>query len=127
MSKLQDFNIDGIDGGENPLQGLDGQVVLLVNVASQCGLTPQYSGLQQLYTDLKDEGFAVVGLPCNQFGAQEPGSEDEIVQFCETKFGVGFPLTEKIEVNGRRPASAIRLAHDGLSGRHRVELREVSR
>jgi len=100
MSKLQDFNIDGIDGGENPLQGLDGQVVLLVNVASQCGLTPQYSSLQQLYTDLKDEGFAVVGLPCNQFGAQEPGSEDEIVQFCETKFGVGFPLTEKIEVNG---------------------------
>ena len=100
MSTLQSFAIDGIDGSENPLPALEGQVVLLVNVASQCGLTPQYSGLQQLYSELKDQGFAVVGLPCNQFGAQEPGSEDEIVQFCETKFGVEFPLTEKIDVNG---------------------------
>jgi glutathione peroxidase len=100
MSKLQDFSIDGIDGGDNPIPGLEGQVVLLVNVASQCGLTPQYSGLQQLYTELKDQGFTVLGLPCNQFGAQEPGSEDEIVQFCETKFGVEFPLTGKIDVNG---------------------------
>lgn len=100
MSTLQSFSIGGIDGGENPLPGLDGQVVLLVNVASQCGLTPQYSGLQQLYEELKDQGFAVVGLPCNQFGAQEPGSEDEILQFCDTKFGVEFPLTEKIDVNG---------------------------
>lgn len=100
MSKLQDFEVGGIDGGPNPLPDLDGQVVLLVNVASQCGLTPQYSGLQQLYSELQDQGFAVLGLPCNQFGAQEPGSEDEIVQFCETKFGVEFPLTEKIDVNG---------------------------
>ena len=100
MSTLQSFDVAGIDGGENPLPGLEGQVVLLVNVASQCGLTPQYSGLQQLYSELKDQGFAVVGLPCNQFGAQEPGSEDEIVRFCETKFGVEFPMTEKIDVNG---------------------------
>lgn len=100
MSKLQDFSISGIDGGDNPIPGLDGQVVLLVNVASQCGLTPQYSGLQHLYAELKDQGFAVLGLPCNQFGAQEPGSEDEIAQFCETKFGVEFPMTEKIDVNG---------------------------
>ena len=100
MKRLQDFEIAGIDGGENPIPGLDGQVTLLVNVASQCGLTPQYAGLQKLYSELKDQGFAVLGLPCNQFGAQEPGSEDEIVQFCETRFGVEFPLTEKIEVNG---------------------------
>jgi len=100
MSTLQDFEVAGIDGSPNPIPGLDGQVVLLVNVASQCGLTPQYSGLQQLYADLKGQGFAVLALPCNQFGAQEPGSEDEIVTFCETKFGVEFPLTEKIDVNG---------------------------
>jgi glutathione peroxidase len=100
MSTLQSFDVAGIDGGENPLPALEGQVVLLVNVASQCGLTPQYSGLQQLYSELKDQGFAVVGLPCNQFGAQEPGSEDKIVQFCETNFGVEFPMTEKIDVNG---------------------------
>ncbi|UCG72577.1 MAG: glutathione peroxidase [Chromatiales bacterium] len=100
MSKLQDYSIAGIDGGEDPIPGLAGQVVLLVNVASQCGLTPQYSGLQQLYADLKDQGFAVLGLPCNQFGAQEPGSEDEIVQFCETRFGVEFPMTAKLDVNG---------------------------
>lgn len=100
MSTLQDFEVAGIDGSPDPIPGLDGQVVLLVNVASQCGLTPQYGGLQQLYADLKGQGFAVLALPCNQFGAQEPGSEDEIVSFCETKFGVEFPLTEKIDVNG---------------------------
>lgn len=100
MSILQDFQVAGIDGGDNPIPGLKGHVVLLVNVASQCGLTPQYSGLQNLYAELKDQGFAVLGLPCNQFGAQEPGSEDEIVRFCETKFGVEFPMTEKIDVNG---------------------------
>jgi glutathione peroxidase len=100
MTKLQDFQIAGIDGGDDPIPGLDGKVVLLVNVASQCGLTPQYAGLQALYADLKDQGFAVLGLPCNQFGAQEPGSEDEIVGFCESRFGVEFPMTAKIDVNG---------------------------
>jgi glutathione peroxidase len=100
MTKLQDFQIAGIDGGGDPIPGLDGKVVLLVNVASQCGLTPQYAGLQALYADLKDQGFAVLGLPCNQFGAQEPGSEDEIVGFCESRFGVEFPMTAKIDVNG---------------------------
>jgi len=100
MSGLQDVDIAGIDGAENPLPGLAGQVVLVVNVASQCGLTPHYSGLQQLYTELREQGFAVLGCPCNQFGAQEPGTDAEIVAFCETKFGVEFPMTEKIEVNG---------------------------
>jgi glutathione peroxidase len=100
MSSLKDFDIGGIDGSGNPLPDLDGKVVLLVNVASQCGLTPQYAGLQSLHNELKEQGFAVLGLPCNQFGAQEPGAEDEIAQFCETNYGVEFPLTEKIEVNG---------------------------
>lgn len=100
MSILQDFDLAGIDGGEAPIPALAGRVTLIVNVASECGLTPQYAGLQQLYGELKDQGFAVLGVPCNQFGGQEPGSEDEIVRFCETRFGIEFPLTEKIDVNG---------------------------
>jgi glutathione peroxidase len=100
MSTLQDFRVGGIDGGGNLVPELDGQVVLLVNVASKCGLTPQYAGLERLYRELKDEGFAVVGLPCNQFGGQEPGAEPEIVEFCSTTYDVSFPLTQKVEVNG---------------------------
>jgi glutathione peroxidase len=80
--------------------GLDGKVVLLVNVASQCGLTPHYAGLQKLYEELKSQDFTVVGLPCNQFGAQEPGNANDITDFCKTTYGVTFPLTEKIKVNG---------------------------
>ena len=76
------------------------KTLLIVNVASQCGLTPQYSGLQQLHEEYGDRGFSVLGFPCNQFGAQEPGTPDEIADFCDTGFGVTFPLFEKIEVNG---------------------------
>ena len=76
MATLHDFEIDAIDGSGNLVPGLNGKVVLLVNVASECGLTPQYTGLQQLQEDLAEQDFTVVGLPCNQFGAQEPGSED---------------------------------------------------
>ena len=71
-----------------------------MNVASKCGLTPQYEGLEKLYGDLKDQGLTIVGFPCNQFGEQEPGTPDEIVEFCTTNYAVSFPLTEKIEVNG---------------------------
>ena len=76
--------------------------LLIVNVASKCGLTPQYTGLERLHERLADRGFAVVGFPCNQFGGQEPGSADEIAEFCSTTYGVTFPLTEKIDVNGPR-------------------------
>jgi glutathione peroxidase len=76
--------------------------VLAVNVASQCGLTPQYAGLEQLQRELRDENFTVVGFPCNQFGAQEPGSESEIVKFCQTTYDVTFPLSAKLDVNGAR-------------------------
>ncbi|MBL4622555.1 MAG: glutathione peroxidase, partial [Immundisolibacteraceae bacterium] len=100
MTDFHSIEMTGIDGQSMPLSTFKGQVVLLVNVASKCGLTPQYSGLQQLHDQYGDQGFSVVGLPCNQFGGQEPGSEAEIVEFCETKYSVNFPMTAKIEVNG---------------------------
>jgi glutathione peroxidase len=97
---IYDTQIDALDGSPASLGDYAGNAVLIVNVASQCGLTPQYTGLQQLHDEYGDRGFAVLGFPCNQFGAQEPGTPDEIASFCETSYGVTFPLFEKIEVNG---------------------------
>jgi glutathione peroxidase len=95
-----DFDVTGIGGERNFLRPLEGKVVLAVNVASQCGLTPQYADLEGLHEELAGEDFAVVGFPCNQFGAQEPGGEKEIQSFCSTNYGVTFPMSAKIEVNG---------------------------
>jgi glutathione peroxidase len=100
MTTLHDFSAKGIDGTEQSLRDYAGKVALIVNVASQCGLTPQYGGLEELYTHFKDRGLVVLGFPCNQFGGQEPGSEGEIKTFCETRYGVTFPLFGKIDVNG---------------------------
>jgi glutathione peroxidase len=100
MANFYDFDMKTIDGEKRSLGDFKGKVVLVVNVASQCGLTPQYEGLQQLHTDLSSRGFAVLGFPCNQFAGQEPGTESEVKSFCETRYGVTFPLTSKIEVNG---------------------------
>ena len=100
MSSLQDFEIDALGGDDNLIPSLDGRVVLAVNVASKCGLTPQYTGLQKLHDEASEQGLTVVGFPCNQFGAQEPGTPDEIRSFCDTAYGVTFPLTQKIDVNG---------------------------
>ena len=100
MTNLYDFTLTAIDGKPLPLSQFKGKVLLLVNVASACGLTPQYNGLQKLHANKNAEGFSVMGLPCNQFGAQEPGSEAEIQNFCSTQFNVTFPMTSKIEVNG---------------------------
>ena len=100
MSTLQDFSINGLTSGANIVPDLDGKVVLAVNVASKCGLTPQYEGLQKLHDELSGQGFTVVGFPCNQFGAQEPGSPEEITEFCSTNYSVNFPLSQKIDVNG---------------------------
>ncbi len=100
MSDFFSFAVDGIDGTPNALAALRGQVVLAVNVASRCGYTSQYAGLEELYRELKTERFSVVGFPCNQFGAQEPGTERDIRAFCSTTYGVTFPMTSKIEVNG---------------------------
>ena len=97
---IYDTEIGALDGSPAALGDYEGQALLIVNVASQCGLTPQYTGLQQLHDEYGDKGFAVLGFPCNQFGAQEPGTPDEIAEFCETSYGVTFPLFEKIEVNG---------------------------
>jgi glutathione peroxidase len=100
MSTLQDFEIGTLGHGGNLIPALDGQVILMVNVASKCGLTPQYAGLQKLHDDAQGEGLTVLGLPCNQFGGQEPGTPDEILEFCDTNYAVSFPLTDKIDVNG---------------------------
>ena len=92
--------IQGLTGGTDVLGGVANKVVLVVNVASKCGLTPQYTGLEALHNEFAGQGFSVVGVPCNQFGAQEPGSAEEITTFCSTTHGVTFPLTEKVDVNG---------------------------
>jgi glutathione peroxidase len=97
---VYDVSIKSLEGGDSPLAEQKGKVTLLVNVASFCGLTPQYTGLEELHERFGSQGFSVVGVPCNQFGAQEPGSAEEIATFCSTNYGVTFPLTEKIEVNG---------------------------
>jgi glutathione peroxidase len=103
-----EIDVNSLDGTPGLLKEQAGKVVLVVNVASKCGLTPQYEGLQALHDRYHDRGFAVVGFPCNQFGEQEPGGPDEIASFCSVNYGVTFPLTEKIEVNGdgRHPAYA---------------------
>jgi glutathione peroxidase len=100
MTSIYDFELTDINGKPMPLSDYQGKVVLLVNVASACGLTPQYKGLQKLYQNKQKEGLVIIGLPCNQFGAQEPGTEAEIQAFCSTEYGVTFPMTGKIEVNG---------------------------
>ena len=100
MKNLYDFEVADINGQNLPLNQFEGKAVLLVNVASKCGLTPQYKGLQALYDEYMNQGLVVIGLPCNQFGGQEPGSEEEIQSFCENKYSVNFPLTSKINVNG---------------------------
>ncbi|MFD7437599.1 glutathione peroxidase [Streptomyces sp. NPDC059861] len=95
-----DVDIDALQGGSADLKQYLGQTVLIVNVASKCGLTPQYAGLEQLHERYADRGFTVVGVPCNQFMGQEPGTSAEIAEFCSATYGVTFPMTEKVEVNG---------------------------
>jgi len=97
---VYDFSVKGIDGKEQNLAAYRGQVLLIVNTASRCGFTPQYEGLEALYREYKDRGFAVLAFPCNQFGGQEPGDEAEIAQFCSLNYDVSFPLFAKVEVNG---------------------------
>jgi glutathione peroxidase len=100
MTDFYGFKVLGLDGNEDLLGPLRGNVTLAVNVASKCGYTPQYTGLEELYQELKDQKFTVVGFPCNQFGAQEPGTAAEIQSFCSLNYGVTFPLAAKIDVNG---------------------------
>lgn len=100
MTTIADFTVTTNRGEELDLTSKKGKVLLVVNTASKCGFTPQYDGLEKLYQDFKDSDFEVLGFPCNQFGAQEPGNADEIAEFCKVNFGVTFPLMQKIDVNG---------------------------
>ena len=99
-ASVAETTVKDIDGKEVSLKSYRGKVLLIVNVASRCGFTPQYKSLESVYEKYKDKGFAVMGFPCNQFGAQEPGTNEEIKQFCSSKYNVTFPMFDKIEVNG---------------------------
>ncbi|QOZ32453.1 glutathione peroxidase [Bradyrhizobium sp. CCBAU 53421] len=100
MATVYDFTAKSLAGDDMPLRRFEGQVLLIVNTASACGFTPQYKGLQELHAGLSPRGFAVLGFPCNQFGAQEPGDAKQIAAFCETNYAVTFPMFAKIDVNG---------------------------
>jgi glutathione peroxidase len=100
MSSVYDFTVRDIDGHERSLGEFRGKTLLIVNVASKCGFTPQYKGLENLWQDQRDKGLVVLGFPCDQFGHQEPGNEDEIKTFCSTRYDVTFPMFAKIDVNG---------------------------
>jgi glutathione peroxidase len=115
---LYDIPISTLEGTESSLASYKGKTLLLVNVASKCGLTPQYEGLERLQKSYADRGFSVLGFPCNQFGQQEPGSPGEIAEFCSTTYGVSFPLFEKIDVNGesRHPLYAQLTEHPDTEG-----------
>lgn len=100
MSTIYDFSVRTLDGQDVTLKQYKGQVLLIVNVASECGFTGQYAGLQELYTRYREQGFSVLAFPCNQFGAQEPGDNEQIRLFCTDRYGVTFPVFDKVEVNG---------------------------
>ena len=104
MTSVYDFSVRDIDGNQRSLAEWRGKTLLIVNVASKCGFTPQYTGLETLWQDQRDKGLVVLGFPCDQFGHQEPGSEAEIKDFCSTRFDVTFPMFAKVEVNGEHAA-----------------------
>jgi len=108
MASFYDFTVDDIHGKPVKLDRYKGKVLLIVNTASECGFTPQYKGLETLYEKLHGKGLEILGFPCNQFGAQEPGSEAAIAQFCEVNYGVTFPLFAKVDVNGANAAPLYR-------------------
>ena len=111
-SSVHEFTLNSIDGRPAPLSAYQGKVVLIVNVASRCGFTPQYAGLEALYEKYKDRGFAILGFPANNFGGQEPGTNEEIKTFCSTKYNVTFPMYSKISVKGDDQAPLYRFLTD---------------
>jgi glutathione peroxidase len=121
---LYDISAELLDGSSLNLSHFKGNVLLIVNTASQCGFTPQYSALEQLYEQYQDRGFEVLGFPCNQFGAQEPGTASDIGQFCQRIYGVSFPMFSKIEVNGpcTHPLyQVLKSARPGILGTRRIK------
>jgi len=116
MTTFYDLKADRPGGKTYEFDQLKGKVVLIVNTASKCGFTPQYKGLQALYEKYKDQGFEILGFPCNQFGGQEPGEDEEISQFCEVNHGVTFPLMKKSDVNGDNTNEVFKYLKDQKSG-----------
>ena len=102
MAPFYAFGVKDAQGKMFSFQQLEGKVVLIVNVASKCGYTPQYAGLEELYRQYGEQGFVILGFPCNQFGGQEPGTEEQIIQFCSTTYDVSFPIMQKVDVNGSK-------------------------
>lgn len=100
MSQIYEYSAKQLDGSLLDFNQYQDEVLLIVNTASKCGFTPQFAGLESLYQQYKDQGFTVIGFPCNQFGAQDPGSDDEIGDFCQKNYGVSFPMMAKVDVNG---------------------------
>ena len=124
MASIYDIAVDDIHGKQQKLDRYKDKVMLVVNVASKCGFTPQYKGLEALYEKLHARGLEVLGFPCNQFGAQEPGNEAEIAQFCDLNYGVTFPLFAKIDVNGSTAAPLyqyLKKAKPGLLGSEAIK------
>jgi glutathione peroxidase len=113
---LYQFSVKTSDGRELPLSDLKGKLVLVVNTATQCGLTPQFEGLERLYQEYKDKGLVILGFPCNQFGGQEPLSNESMATECKINHGVSFPLTEKIEVNGDHTHPVFKFLKSSLGG-----------
>lgn len=105
-----------LDGTPTDLRAYEGKVLLIVNTASQCGFTPQYAGLEQLYREHRERGVEVLGFPCNQFGAQEPGTAEDIASFCQLNYGVSFPMFEKVDVNGDGAHPLFRQLKEGAPG-----------
>ena len=116
MSKISEIPIKAADGSTTSLSSHDGEVMLIVNVASKCGFTPQYEGLEALQKTYRDRGFTVLGFPCNQFGQQEPGDAEEIANFCKLTYDVDFPIFAKIDVNGDDAAPIYKYLKDEAPG-----------
>ena len=121
---IYDFSALDIQGAERKLSEFSGKVVLIVNTASKCGFTPQYEGLEEMYKELHDQGLEILGFPCNQFGQQEKGSEEEIAGFCMKNYGVSFPMFSKIEVNGDNTAplyQELKVKAPGIMGTKKIK------
>ena len=124
MSNVHDFTVERLNGKPDDLSAYKGKVLLIVNTASKCGFTPQFEGLEKLYQDLKDKGLVILGFPCNQFGKQDPGSNDEIGEFCQINYGVSFPMFAKIDVNGDGAAPLyqhLKAVKPGVMGSKRIK------